>query len=59
MDVDSGGGSDANSFMAAGLPVVNIANGTEFAHQPRECVSEANLTAMLDVTGVLLEECVR
>jgi tripeptide aminopeptidase len=58
-DVASGGGSDANSFMAAGLPVVNIANGTEHAHQPSECVSEANLTAMLPITWALLEQAGR
>ena len=32
----TGGGSDANALIAAGLPVVNLANGTERNHQPDE-----------------------
>jgi tripeptide aminopeptidase len=48
--VESGGGSDANAFIAGGLQVVNVANGTERAHQPDESVSVGALHAMLDVT---------
>jgi len=55
-DVASGGGSDANSFMVAGLPVINIANGTEFAHQPRERVSDEALLAMVGVSAALIDE---
>ena len=46
----TGGGSDANAFIAAGLPVVNLANGTERNHQPDESVTVEALETMLDVT---------
>jgi tripeptide aminopeptidase len=52
--VDSGGGSDANVFIAKGLQVVNVANGTERAHQPDESVSVGALQSMLDVTLALV-----
>jgi tripeptide aminopeptidase len=52
----SGGGSDANAFQVAGLECVNLANGTERAHQPGERVSQAALEGMLDVTYALLDE---
>jgi tripeptide aminopeptidase len=48
--IASGGGSDANAFIAAGLPVVNVANGTERNHQPDEAVTVEALQTMLDVT---------
>jgi tripeptide aminopeptidase len=47
--INTGGGSDANAFVAAGLPVVNVANGTVGNHQPDESVSAQALEAMLDV----------
>ncbi|HEY1277588.1 MAG TPA: M20/M25/M40 family metallo-hydrolase [Thermoleophilaceae bacterium] len=52
--IASGGGSDANAFIAAGLPVVNIANGTERNHQPDESVTAEALESMLDVTLALV-----
>jgi tripeptide aminopeptidase len=52
----TGGGSDANAFIAGGLTVVNLANGTERNHQPDERVSRWALEEMLDVTFVLLDE---
>ncbi len=52
----SGGGSDANAFQSAGFTCVNVANGTERAHQPTERVSQAALEGMLDVTYALLDE---
>jgi len=52
----SGGGSDANAFDAAGFTCVNLANGTERAHQPTERVSQSALEGMLDVTYALLDE---
>ena len=55
--IASGGGSDANALIEAGLPVVNVANGTQGAHQPDERVSVAALEGMVDVTMALLEEC--
>ena len=52
----TGGGSDANVFEAAGLPCVNLANGTENNHEPTERVSTAALEGMLDVAFALLAE---
>jgi tripeptide aminopeptidase len=54
--IQTGGGSDANAFEAAGLPCTNIANGTERNHEPTERVSQASLQGMLDVTFALLDE---
>jgi tripeptide aminopeptidase len=48
--IRSGGAADANVFVTRGLPVVNIANGTQYAHQPNECVTIDALATMLDVT---------
>jgi tripeptide aminopeptidase len=53
----TGGGSDANAFEKAGLHCTNLANGTEYNHEPRERVSVAALEGMLDVTFALLHEC--
>ncbi len=53
--ISTGGGSDANAFVANGLPVVNLANGTERNHQPDERVSVAALEGMLEVTFALLD----
>ena len=47
--VPTGGGSDANAFIARGFPCVNLANGTERNHQPDESVSTWALEEMLDV----------
>jgi tripeptide aminopeptidase len=47
--IATGGGSDANAFIAAGLPMVNLANGTERNHQPDESVTVDALVTMLDV----------
>jgi tripeptide aminopeptidase len=52
----SGAASDANAFQAAGFTCVNLANGTEHAHEPTERVSQAALEGMLDVTYALLDE---
>jgi len=48
--IATGGGSDANAFVAAGLPVLNVANGTERNHEPDEAVTVDALETMLDVT---------
>ncbi len=42
-------------MIAAGLDVVNVANGTEFAHRPDERVSAAALDDMLDVALALVD----
>ncbi len=47
--IASGGASDANALIAAGLPVVNLANGTERNHEPGERVSAAALEATLEI----------
>jgi len=53
--VATGGGSDANAFVAAGLPVLNVANGTEGNHEPDERVTVEALETMLDVTLAIVE----
>jgi tripeptide aminopeptidase len=52
--ISTGGGSDANALIAAGLPVVNLANGTQHNHQPDESVTVEALEQMLDVTLALV-----
>jgi tripeptide aminopeptidase len=53
--IATGGGADANAFIAGGLTVVNLANGTENAHQVDERVSVAALEQMLDVALSLVD----
>ena len=48
--INTGGGSDANALIAADLPMLNVANGTERNHQPDESVTVDALERMLDVT---------
>jgi tripeptide aminopeptidase len=47
--ISTGGGSDANAFQARGFQCLNVANGTEAAHQPDERVTVDALETMLDV----------
>ncbi len=47
--ITTGGASDAHIFQAAGIPCLNMANGTERNHQPDESVSVDALETMLDV----------
>jgi tripeptide aminopeptidase len=54
--IATGGASDANVLVAAGLETVNLANGTERNHEPGERVSVAALEEMLDVALALLDE---
>jgi tripeptide aminopeptidase len=53
--IATGGGSDANALQAAGVPCVNLANGTERNHEPTERVSVAALEGMLDVALALVD----
>jgi len=53
----TGGGSDANVLVAAGLPTLNVANGTERNHQPDESVTFDALETMLDFTLQLIDKC--
>jgi tripeptide aminopeptidase len=55
LPINTGGGSDANALIAAGLPMVNLANGTERNHQPDESVTVDALEIMLDVTLSIVE----
>jgi tripeptide aminopeptidase len=57
--ISTGGGSDANALIAAGLPVVNLANGTERNHQPDESVTVDALEQMLDVTLAIVDTAAR
>jgi tripeptide aminopeptidase len=57
--ITTGGGSDANVFIPAGLPVVNLANGTEDNHQPDESVTVDALEKMLDVTIAIVAQSAR
>jgi tripeptide aminopeptidase len=57
--ITTGGGSDANVFIPAGLPVVNLANGTEGNHQPDESVTVDALEKMLDVTIAIVAQAGR
>jgi tripeptide aminopeptidase len=45
----TGGGSDANVFVANGLPVANIAEGTERNHEPTESIAVTALETTLDI----------
>ncbi len=54
--ITTGGASDANAFVAAGLLCTNLANGTERNHEPTERITQAALQGMLDVTFALLDE---
>ncbi len=53
--VVTGGGSDANALVAAGLPCVNLANGTQHNHEPGERVTVGALEGMLDVAIALVD----
>jgi tripeptide aminopeptidase len=57
--INTGGGSDANALVAAGLPMVNLANGTERNHEPDESVTVDALEQVLDVTLAIVEEAAR
>jgi tripeptide aminopeptidase len=57
--VNTGGGSDANVLVSAGLPVLNVANGTERNHEPTESVTVEALEQILDVTLGIVEEAAR
>ncbi len=52
----TGGGSDVNALVLAGVDCVLMANGTEANHTPHESVSARNLDAMLAVCEGILNE---
>jgi tripeptide aminopeptidase len=53
--ISSGGGSDANALRRNGFECVNLANGTERAHQSDERVSVEALEAGLELAIALVE----
>jgi tripeptide aminopeptidase len=57
--INTGGGSDANALIAADLPVLNVANGTEGNHQPDESVTAGALEATLDLTLAIVAASAR
>jgi tripeptide aminopeptidase len=57
--IATGGGSDANVFVANGLAVLNVANGTERNHQPDETVTVTALETALDVALGILDHAGR
>ncbi len=52
----TGGGSDANAFLAAGFPCANLANGTERNHEPGERVGVDALEGVLELAIALVED---
>jgi tripeptide aminopeptidase len=52
----TGGGSDVNALVLAGLDCVLLANGTEANHTPLESVTARNLEAMLEVCEGIVAE---
>ncbi|HUH81394.1 MAG TPA: M20/M25/M40 family metallo-hydrolase [Solirubrobacteraceae bacterium] len=54
--IASGGGSDINALIAAGLDCVNLANGTRRPHEPGESVADEALAEMLEVALALVEQ---
>ena len=57
--INTGGGSDANALIAADLPVLNLANGTERNHQPDESVTVDALETTLDLTLAIVAASAR
>jgi len=57
--INTGGGSDANALVAAGLPVLNLANGTVGNHQPDESVTVDALETTLDLTLAIVAASAR
>ena len=57
--INTGGGSDANALIAADLPVLNLANGTEGNHQPDESVTVHALETTLDLTLAIVAASAR
>ena len=54
--IDSGGASDANSFIAGGLACLCLADGTERNHEPGERVSAAALEDLFELAIALVDE---
>jgi tripeptide aminopeptidase len=57
--IATGGGSDANVFVANGIPVVNVADGTVGNHQPDESIALATLESVLDIALGILDRSAR
>ena len=57
--INTGGGSDANALIAAGVPMLNVANGSEGNHQPDESVTVDALETTLDLTLAIVAASAR
>ncbi len=57
--VSTGGGSDANVFIAEGLDFLLLANGTFENHTADETVPQANLGEMLEICEAIVSEAGR
>jgi tripeptide aminopeptidase len=57
--VATGGGSDANALVRAGVDCILLANGTRDNHTPEESVAAADLDAMLRVCEAIVTEAPR
>ncbi|MCB0827799.1 MAG: M20/M25/M40 family metallo-hydrolase [Solirubrobacterales bacterium] len=57
--IPTGGGSDANVFIAAGLDFLLLANGTFENHTADESVPQANLGEMLEICEAIVSEAGR
>jgi tripeptide aminopeptidase len=55
----TGGGSDANAFIANGFPCVNLGNGTAAPHTSEESVPASAIVEMLGVAEALVAEAAR
>jgi tripeptide aminopeptidase len=55
----TGGGSDANAFVAAGFECVNLGNGTLAPHTPEESVPASAIVEMLGVAEAIAEEAAK
>lgn len=54
--IDSGGASDANSFISQGFACLCLADGTERNHEPGERISAAALEDLLELGIALVDE---
>jgi tripeptide aminopeptidase len=54
-EVATGGGSDANAFLAGGFGCALLANGTEANHTPEESVAAERIVQMLHVCEAIIE----
>ncbi|MHB1568734.1 MAG: M20/M25/M40 family metallo-hydrolase [Solirubrobacteraceae bacterium] len=54
--IESGGASDANSFVAAGFPCICLADGVQANHEPTERIAAQTLEDVFDVALAVVAE---